>query len=76
MPLPFDEYVGRDVQPEWHVLPKQSQYRVLESVAKLEQGQSAFVNLADAEECLDMGWIEPRGQSGWKLTDSGRKWHA
>ena len=22
MPFPFDEYVGKDVKPEWNVMPK------------------------------------------------------
>lgn len=43
-------------------LPTEMQYKLLSTVRCLAQGSSAFVNPADAEECIDLSCLEPKGQ--------------
>lgn len=65
IPLSIEEYESRGVLPDWHELPTKWQYKALWLVHKIEQGASACINSADAEECLDSDWLEPAIKNGW-----------
>ena len=71
IPLPIDMYISRKVLPEWRLLPTEQEYQVLQSVAKLERGESVWINAADAEDCLKAGWIQPSTLPQWILTPAG-----
>lgn len=43
---------------------------VLKASEELSKGGTAIVNRADAEECVDMGLVEP--MAGYPLTDKGK----
>lgn len=73
LPLPIDEYVSRDVYPDWRDLPTQKQYQALVAVSRLQESGTAFINPADAEECVDAGWLDALGLNQWALTKSGKK---
>lgn len=47
--------------------------KVLRQLAKREAGTDVFINLADAEECEDCGWVEAQPGGGYLLTAAGRK---
>lgn len=70
-PLPIELYEARGVLPHWNELPTEKQYKVLLAVKGVPQGSSAFVNTADAEECVDRGWLESEGINSWRLTEVG-----
>jgi len=73
LPLPIDEYVSRDARPEWSDLPTQKQYQALVAASRLQVSGTAFINPADAEACVDAGWLDSLGPNQWVLTESGRK---
>ena len=50
--------------------------RMLELLRKLgtqESGFDVFIDLADAEEAEDCGWVQAQPGGGYLLTDAGRK---
>ncbi len=72
IPLSIEDYESRGVLPGWHELPTERKYKALWSVHKIQQGASAYINPADAEDCVDRDWLEPIGTNGWQLTHAGR----
>jgi hypothetical protein len=72
LPLAFDDYVLRNILPPWESLPTEKQFQALESVRKLESNESAWVNPADIERCLDEGWVEYSTERQLVLTKLGR----
>lgn len=73
IPLSIEEYESRGVLPNWRELPTEKQYKALSAVLNIEQGASAFINPADAEECADRDWLEAVGTNGWQLTAAGKR---
>jgi hypothetical protein len=71
--LPIDLYESRGLLPLWCVLPTKRQYTSLLAIQNAEQGSSPFINIGDAEECVDRGWLEPLATNVWRLTDQGKK---
>jgi hypothetical protein len=72
LPLPIKEYVSRDVYPDWRDLPTQKQYQALVSVSRLQESGTAFINPADAEACVDAGWLDPLGSEPDCFFETGR----
>jgi hypothetical protein len=73
IPLPIEEYESGGVLPDWRELPNVRQYKALSLVHKLEQGDSAFINPADAEEFADRDRLVPVCANVWQLTDAGKR---
>lgn len=44
---------------------------VLKASEELSKGGTAIINRGDAEECVDLGLVEP--QNGYPLTDKGKQ---
>ena len=57
--------------PKWRELPKEKHYKILSAVHCLPQGSSAFINPADAEECIHRGCFKPTRQQ-LAVDSSGR----
>lgn len=74
IPLPIDQYVSRGVLPLWVDLPTEKQYKALLSVHSTGEGVFSFINVADAEECVERGWLNPISPNCWQLTDAGKKY--
>jgi hypothetical protein len=53
--------------------PTERQLRALRAIADLEEGRRAVLNVADAEECENLGWAEAQPGGGYALTDAGRE---
>lgn len=73
IPLSIEEYESRAVLPDWREQPTEKQYKTLLAVHNAMQTGSSVLNPADAEECIDCGWLEPVGIGGWRLTEGGKR---
>ena len=73
LPLPLDTYVVRGVLPVWQELPTDRQYRAILAVSCLEKGETHNVNVGDAEECVEAGWLDALAPNRWILTKAGKK---
>ena len=51
--------------------PTQRHLTTMRKIAKMEAGDSLFINQADAEECENYGWVEAQPGGRYKLTDKG-----
>jgi hypothetical protein len=71
--LPIEEYESRGVLPDWRELPNERQYKALSLVQQIEQGASAFINPADAEECAHRDWLVTVCTNVWQLTEAGKR---
>ena len=52
--------------------PTEKHIKVLRAVSRIEGGNYEFINVGDAEECIDAGWLEPVGTMLYSLTERGR----
>lgn len=73
LPLPIEEYESRGVLPDWNELPTGKQHKVLSAVHNALQGKSPVLNRADAEACLDRGWLKLGVINDWQLTEAGKR---
>jgi hypothetical protein len=71
--LPLDVYVARDGQPDWRKLPTDRQYLSILGVSRLEEGEPQVINVSDAQECVEAGWLDALAAIRWTLTEAGKK---
>jgi len=53
--------------------PTDKHWEALRKIRRNEQGETVFVNPADAEECENYGWAEAQPLGGWRLTEEGNR---
>jgi hypothetical protein len=51
--------------------PSERQLRALSAARDAEAGRSVHINVGDAEECCDRGWLQAYNR-GYLLTEAGR----
>lgn len=68
-----DDYISRGIIPDWPELPSERHYRVILGVSRHAKGEDQVINVMDAEECVDAGWLKTLPSGSWVLTASGRR---
>jgi hypothetical protein len=53
--------------------PTEGQFKALNNIQRIEEGQQTALNVGHAEECENFGWVEAQPGSGYRLTDQGRR---
>ena len=71
--LPIEECEAGSDLADYRKLPTEKQYKALSAVRSISEGGSAFINPADAEECVDFAWLESVELNGWRLTVEGKR---